>query len=226
MKEDMRARRRAMMSWLGVFLAASVAGGVVPCRVTDVTLAHSGAVSQLSALLSMKSSRRRALRAGVLEWAVDRGAPCGSVVGGWRMAAGVLVLRGGAAERQDRGDNEDTDKDTMQYAEAKQWAKRQMSELEDRKKHLKKDLYEEEYGDDEPDPDAKAANISRSERMNNSLAEHGANYTEMMLRFGVTKEYLAKVVSICTLVLEKLAFLVQKYKYSPWQVAAYAGQRR
>jgi len=146
----------------------------------------------------MESSRRRALRAGVLEWAVHRGAPCGSVLGGWRMAAGVLVLRGGAAERQGRGDNEDTDMDTMQYAEAKQWAKRQMSELEDRKKHLRKELYEEEYGDDEPDPDAKAANISRSERMNNSLAEHGASYTEMMLRFGVTKEYLAKVVSICT----------------------------
>jgi hypothetical protein len=160
----------------------------------------------------MESSRRRALRAGVLEWAVHRGAPCGSVLGGWRMAAGVLVLRGGAAERQGRGDNEDTDMDTMQYAEAKQWAKRQMSELEDRKKHLRKELYEEEYGDDEPDPDAKAANISRSERMNNSLAEHGANYTEMMLRFGVTKEYLAKVVSICTFVLEKLALLVQKYK--------------
>ena len=119
------------------------------------------------------------------------------------MTAGVLVLRGGAAERQDRGDN--TDKDTMQYAEAKQWAKRQMSELEDRKKQLRKELYEEEYGDDEPDPDAKAANISRSERMNNSLAEHGASYTEMMLRFGVTKEYLAKVVSICTFVLENLA---------------------
>ena len=75
---------------------------------------------------------------------------------------GGLRLRGGGDNMPDLPEITDdaTDQDKKNYADAKQWVKRQMAELEERKKHRALEILAEDEGIDLNTSETRRANVS------------------------------------------------------------------